>query len=65
MIGYIARDKDGLLYCHYTLPVRDEDNEWFWSDDDALFLKDECFPEFDNITYNDEPIKVEINIKRI
>ena len=65
MIGYVSKDKDGSLYFHYTLPVRDEDNEWWWSDDDALFLKTNIFPEFDNITYDDEPIKVELNIKRV
>ena len=65
MIGYIARDEDRLLYFHYTLPVRDEDNKWWWSDDDAFFLRDKCFPEFDNITYDDEPIKVELSIKKV
>ena len=65
MIGYIARDKDGSLYFHYTFPVKDDDREWWWSDDDSFELKREFFPEFSNITYNNNPVKVELNIKRI
>lgn len=65
MIGYVARDKSDLLYFHYTLPVKDEDNEWWWSDDDAFEVKSELVSEFDNLTYNDEPVKVELNMKRI
>ena len=65
MIGYIARDGSGSLYVHYTLPVRCDDTQWWWSDDDAFEVKSEVFPEFNNLSYNDDPVKVEINIKRI
>ena len=64
MIGYVARDRSDLLYFHYTLPVRDAVNEW-WSDDDAFALKSELVSEFNNLTYNDEPVKVELTIKKV
>lgn len=66
MIGYVAKDKNGEIYLHKELP-KYEDNGvykgWFSSCDELNITNE--FSEFDDLKYTDEPVKVEINIKRI
>ena len=64
MIGYVARDKDGEIYLHGEKSTYDDAIEGWYS---ALGMIDitEQFPEFDNMSYTDEPIKVEIKLERI
>lgn len=65
MIGYVAKDKNGEIYLHREKPNYESDCEgWFASSPDSLCITNN-FPEFDNISHTDEPIKVEINIKRV
>lgn len=64
MIGYVTKDLDGALYFHYNMPERDDENEWWWSDTNSFNLVGD-FKEFDTLTYYDDPVKVEFNMKRI
>ena len=64
MIGYVAKDKNGEIYLHRDKHEYDEELEGWYSEPDMLHITDE-FPEFDNISSDDEPVKVEINIKRV
>ena len=64
MIGYVARDANGSLWFHTDVPVcNDKLNAWM--SDDFMQLEDEEFPEFKNLCYRDEPIKVELIIKKV
>jgi len=64
MIGYIAKDRDKELYLHTEEPSYNDTYKAWFSTDYILNITNQ-FPEFDNISYKDKPIKVEINIKRI
>lgn len=64
MIGYVATDKDGEIYLHTEEPFYDAYYEGWFSRPDIINITGQ-FTEFDNMSYIDEPIKVEINIKRI
>lgn len=64
MIGYVARDKDGEVYLHIVKPTYKYAYEGWYSNPDMINITNQ-FPEFDSMSYKDEPIKVEINIKRI
>lgn len=64
MIAYVARDKNGLLYLHDTMPERDDDLEDYYSGSFFL-LEDKDFPEFHDITYGNGAKEVEINIKLV
>lgn len=64
MIGYIARDKDGSLYLHNDCPVYEEKYGGWYGSSNMIDITGH-FPEFDNLTWIDNPVKVEINIKRI
>jgi len=64
MIGYVARDADGSLWFHRDIP-ENNDRLKVWMSEDYMELKDEEFPEFKNLCYRDEPIKVEIKLERI
>ena len=64
MIGYVAKDKNGEIYFYTEEPTYDDELESWYSAPDMINITGE-FPEFDNISYTDEPIKVEINIKRV
>ena len=64
MIGYVAKDKDEEVYLHTEEPIYDNDSGcWFSSPEEVCIT--EQFSEFDNMSYTDEPIKVEIKLKRI
>ena len=64
MIGYVARDKDCRLWLHPSLPAWNEELEAWFSDIDCLDITEQ-FSEFDNISYEDKPIKVIIKLKQL
>lgn len=64
MIGYVAKDKDGEIYLHTEKPIYSSDVVGWLSSPDMISITGQ-FPEFKNMSYTDEPVKVEINIKRI
>lgn len=55
--GWVCRDEDGTLCLYYTKPMRGE-KEWFGNYDRQL--PEDSFP---SLTWQDEPIEVEIEIK--
>ena len=65
MIGYVAKDKNGEVYLHPEEPAYDDDElEGWYSAPDMLNITGQ-FSEFDNMSYTDEPIKVEIKLEKI
>lgn len=65
MIGYVAKDKDGRIHIYNEEPEYDKGNG-MWFGGDYLYINDRNITkEFDNMSYTDEPVKVEINIKRV
>ena len=64
MIGYVAKDKDDKLFVYNEKPEYDEYCKMWLAGPDMIDITGH-FPEFDNMFYTDEPIKVEINIKRV
>ena len=64
MIGYVAKDKDGEVYLHTEEPFYEADLGGWYSSSEIINITRQ-FPEFNTISYTDDPIKVEINIKRI
>ena len=64
MIGYVAKDEDGEIYLHIEEPVYEDELGAWYSSPDMINITGQ-FPEFDNMSYKNEFIKVEINIKRI
>ena len=64
MIGYIAKDEDGQLYLHRVEPTFDEELRGWFSECDMLCITNE-FPEYDNLTWRDTPIKVELKLENV
>ena len=65
MIGYVAKDKDGRIHVYDGEPEYNEEIE-MWFGGDYLFINDRNITkEFDNMSYTDEPVKVEIKLERI
>jgi hypothetical protein len=64
MIGYVAKDKNGEVYLHTEEPTYDNELEGWYATIDFIDITEQ-FPEFDNMSYTDEPIKVEIKLKRV
>ena len=64
MIGYVAKDLDGEIYIHAEEPIYNNIFDAWFSSLDCINITGQ-FDEFNNISYKDEPIKVEINIKRV
>ena len=64
MIGYVARDRDGEIYLHREKPTYDDELEGWYSVHDMINITEQ-FPEFDNMSYTDEPIKVEIKLEKV
>ena len=64
MIGYIARDANGSLWLHKDCP---KNNSTFgtWTSDEFMELRNVYFPEFNTLCYKDEPVKVELIIKKL
>ena len=67
MIGYVARDLNGTLWFHYCKPHLENEieKEWWGSNDKTFRIYDWDFPEFKDLKFEDEPIKVEFSIKKI
>lgn len=67
MKGYIAKDGDGRLYLYPTKPFwEDELEQWVSDSVDFISIEDKDVIEaFDFITSDDDPIEVEIEIKRV
>ena len=65
MIGYVAKDKSGHIHVYDEKPEYDE-KIGMWFGGDYLFINDRNITkEFDNMSYIDEPIKVEIKLERV
>ena len=64
MIGYVAKDKSGQVYLHLEEPQYEEEYEGWFSYIDCLNITGQ-FSEFDNINYEDKPIKVVIKLKQL
>ena len=64
MIGYVAKDKNGEVYLHTEEPAYDDELEGWYSAPDMINITGQ-FPEFDAMSYTDEPIKVEINLTKV
>lgn len=56
--GWLARDENNSLYLYEKRPVRDH-NEWI--EETVIYLDDDLFSD---LTWDDNPIEVEIIIKR-
>ena len=65
MLGYIARDKNGELYLHKNFPQYQDEYEGWFSDTFCLLNVTNEFTEFEDLKYTDEPVAVEINIRKI
>ena len=65
MIGYVAKDKfNNEVYLHTEEPTYNNKLEGWYSTPEMVDITGQ-FPEFDNMSYTDEPIKVEIKLERI
>ena len=64
MIGYVAKDKDNTLYLYSDKPEYEEYCKMWLAGPDMIDITGQ-FPEFDSMSYTDEPIKVEIKLERI
>ena len=64
MIGYVAKDKDGEVYFHTERPTYEKAYEGWYSNLNMINITEQ-FSEFDNMSYKDEPIKVEIKLERV
>lgn len=64
MIGYVAKDKDEEVYLYTEKPTYEDDFIGWYSSTDLIRITGQ-FPEFDSMSYTDEPIKVEIKLKRV
>jgi hypothetical protein len=64
MIGYIAKDKSNEIYLYTEKPQYANELEGWFSFPDMLNITGQ-FTEFNNMSYKDEPIKVEIKLERI
>ena len=67
MIGYVAKDKDNTLYLYNEKPEYDKYSGMWFSSSYTLNVIDITgqFPEFDDLKYTDNPVKVEINLTKI
>lgn len=64
MILYIAKDKHGEVYLHREEPAYDDELEGWYSTPDMINITNQ-FPEFDIMSYTDEPIKIEIKLEKV
>lgn len=67
--GYVARDKDGSIWFHYTKPYREngiEKDLVGWASNDKTFeIYDFDFPEYADLTWEEsEPVEVELTLKK-
>lgn len=59
--GWVARDENESLYFFYGKPIKSED---IWIDGSFSFLRLKGKSEFNDLTWKDEPIEVELIIKK-
>lgn len=59
--GWVARDENGDLFMYSTKPFRDKTTELWFGGLTMMTPSNDLFPD---ITWDDEPIKVELIIKR-
>lgn len=64
MVGYVAKDKNELVYFHAKKPSYDNKLEGWYSFPNMINITGQ-FPEFDDMSYTDKPIKVEIKLERV
>lgn len=64
MIGYVAKDKTGEVYLYSEEPNYEYELEGWYSTCDMIDITGQ-FSEFNNISYKDKPIKVEIKLERV
>lgn len=64
MIGYVAKDKDDKVYLHSEFPYYDNESGLWLSIPEEINITGQ-FSEFDDMSYTDEPIKVEIKLERV
>ena len=64
MIGYVAKDNDGKIYLYSEEPHYDKEYNGWFAGPDMIEITGQ-FPEFDDLHYTDEPVKVEIKLERI
>lgn len=64
MIGYVAKDKNGEVYLHPEEPAYNDELEGWYSAPDMINITGQ-FPEFNNMSYKYEPIKVEIKLEKV
>ena len=64
MILYIAKNKNEEVYLHTKEPTYDDELEGWYSTPNMINITNQ-FPEFDIMSYTDEPIKVEIKLGRV
>lgn len=58
--GWVARDRDGDIYIYRNKPTREDD---IWLDDDAPNLISLQKSSFPSLTWDSDPIEVELTIK--
>ena len=66
--GYVARDLDGTLRFCYHKPRRENEIEktWWGSCDADFDIYDDTLDSlFKDLTWDDEPVEVELTIKRL
>lgn len=64
MIGYVAKDKDGQVYIYSEKPNYVSELEGWYVTPDMIDITGQ-FSEFDDMSYTDEPIKVEIKLEKV
>ena len=64
MIGYVARDANGELYLHTEKPYYYDDSECWFSSPEEIRITNK-FPQFDYLSSDDEPVKVEIKLEKV
>ena len=66
MKAYVARDKDGSLWVHYRKPKKENSlkKTWWGSDDREFQIYDFDFPNFKDVTWEGNPVEVELTIER-
>ena len=64
--GFVARDKNGTLWFHFSEPKRENDIEktWWGSDDRSFQIYDFDFPEYKDLTWEGKPVKAILTLKR-
>lgn len=65
MKGYIARDKNNELYLYDNNKPDRYGDVWLPSDTHYMAIDDKDIPDNISISWEDEPIEVELTLKRV